>query len=364
MRNVDRVSKAKTIVIGAGIIGAASAFELASLGADVLVMDNGHARATDASFGWINASFFENPEYYALRREGIAAYHRLQKRLDVPVNWTGGLCWEHSGVDFDVQYEGLKAVGYPCEILDGAAIKALEPDLGPAPERAIRFAAEGVAEPIAITERLLAAAIKLGANVARGFQVKGFEERGGQIKGVRTQHGVFHADQVLVAAGTGTETLLSGLQIKLPMLHRPALVITTQRADLKLRHVLATDFGEVRQLPTGALMTPASIGHQGDSSEDLADHPEVAADKAMARLRALFPKAMLGLATSQLAHRPIPQDGFPAVGEVAPGLYAATMHSGITLGALMGELIGREMLHGVSNETARWLAPYRPLRFV
>ena len=39
------MGKLKVIVIGAGIIGAASAFELASLGADVLVLDGGAARA-------------------------------------------------------------------------------------------------------------------------------------------------------------------------------------------------------------------------------------------------------------------------------------------------------------------------------
>jgi glycine/D-amino acid oxidase-like deaminating enzyme len=117
-------------------------------------------------------------------------------------------------------------------------------------------------------------------------------------------------------------------------------------------------------LPNGALMTPAAIGHQGDSAADLDAHPDVAAERSMTRLRALFPEADLQLGAMHLAHRPIPKDGFPAVGEVAPGLYAATLHSGITLAALMGELIGQEILHGVSDDTARWLAPYRPARFV
>lgn len=357
------MAKPKIIVIGAGIVGAASAFNLATQGANILVMDGGGARATDGSFGWINASFFENPEYHGLRVEGIAAYHRLQKRLEVPVSWTGGLCWEFAGDAFEAQFDALKTQGYPCEILERGSIAQLEPDLGNLPERAIRFTAEGVAEPTAIAARFLNAAIEAGAKVMRGLQVLGFEERAGQVCGVRTEQGVFEADQVLIAAGTGTQSLLATLEIALPMLHRPALMLTTKPTKVKLNHVLATDFGEVRQLPNGALTTPAAIGHQGDSSENLAEHPEIAAERSMTRLRALFPDAGLELATMQIAHRPIPEDGFPAVGEVAPGLYAATLHSGITLGALMGELIGQEMMHGVSNETARWLAPYRPSRF-
>ena len=350
-------------MIGAGIVGAASAFELASQGADVLVLDAGLPRATDASFGWINASYFENPEYHALRIEGIAAYHRLQKRLEVPVRWSAGLCWEHSDEAFSAQFEALKAQGYPCEILDQTAIAALEPALGLVPERAIRFAAEGVAEPTLIVRRFLDAASMHGAKIARGFHVQGFEERAGCICGVQTEQGVFTADQVIVAAGTGTQALLKTLGIALPMLDRPALVLTSKSVEWRLNHVLATDFGEVRQLPNGALMTPAAIGHQGDQTTDLGAHPEAAAQRSMSRLRALFPDAGLELATMQMAYRPVPKDGFPAVGEVAPGLYAASMHSGITLGALMGELIGQEVLHGISNETGLWLAPYRPSRF-
>jgi len=355
--------KPKVIVVGGGIIGSACAFELASGGADVLMLDSGSARATDASFGWINASFFENPEYFALRLEGIAAYHRLQKRLDVPVTWTGGLCWEFDGDAFDQQFHDLTKQGYPCDILDRSALSVLEPDVGNLPKRALQFAAEGVAEPSTITQRYKSAALKLGARCASGFHVLGFEERAGRIRGVTTNQGAFEADQVLVAAGTGTQALLATVDVALPMLHRPALVVTTKPAKLRLNHVLATDFGEVRQLPNGALTTPAAIGHQSDRHEQLAEHPNAAAARSMARLQALFPEAKLELAGVQLAHRPVPEDGFPAVGEVMPGLYTATLHSGITLGALMGELIGREILIGESNETARWLAPYRPTRF-
>ncbi len=46
------------IVVGAGIIGAAAAYNLQKSGAQVTIIDAGGANATSASFGWINASFF------------------------------------------------------------------------------------------------------------------------------------------------------------------------------------------------------------------------------------------------------------------------------------------------------------------
>jgi glycine/D-amino acid oxidase-like deaminating enzyme len=60
--------------------------------------------------------------------------------------------------------------------------------------------------------------------------------------------------------------------------------------------------------------------------------------------------------------RPMPADGMPIVG-FAPGrsdLYVAVMHSGVTLGPLVGRLAATEMLDGVRAEP---LAPYRLDRF-
>jgi len=76
------------------------------------------------------------------------------------------------------------------------------------------------------------------------------------------------------------------------------------------------------------------------------------------------PSVPLAWDSVMLANRPMPEDGLPAVGSIGPdGLYVATMHSGITLAALMGELVTEEILQGVSNSTNDLLAPYRPQRF-
>ena len=54
-------------VVGAGIVGSAIALELASRGADVTLVDAGGERASENSFGWINASWFNRPDYFRLR---------------------------------------------------------------------------------------------------------------------------------------------------------------------------------------------------------------------------------------------------------------------------------------------------------
>ncbi|MDG2340192.1 MAG: FAD-dependent oxidoreductase, partial [Paracoccaceae bacterium] len=83
------------IVIGRGIIGASVAFSLQSAGAQVTIVADRSERATDGSFGWINASFYNDDAHHSLRNEGLAAYKRLSQALDIPVNWNGCLCWEN-----------------------------------------------------------------------------------------------------------------------------------------------------------------------------------------------------------------------------------------------------------------------------
>jgi glycine/D-amino acid oxidase-like deaminating enzyme len=60
--------------------------------------------------------------------------------------------------------------------------------------------------------------------------------------------------------------------------------------------------------------------------------------------------------------RPMPEDGMPVVGFAPelPGLYLATMHSGVTLAAAVGRFAATEILDGARIEM---LEPYRPGRF-
>jgi glycine/D-amino acid oxidase-like deaminating enzyme len=60
--------------------------------------------------------------------------------------------------------------------------------------------------------------------------------------------------------------------------------------------------------------------------------------------------------------RPMPEDGKPVVGFAPdlPGLYLATMHSGVTLAAAVGRFAAMEILDGARIEL---LEPYRAERF-
>ncbi len=353
----------KIIVVGAGVIGAATAWNLARSGAQVTVVDAGLPAATAASFGWINASFFLNEDHFRLRVEGISAYHRMAKHLNLPIAWSGCLLWEGTQEELDAQGAALSDLGYRVEKVDADRFTQMEPHVANPPEHALFLPDEAAAEPGALAARLLNAAQVEGARVIRGIAVQGVLQTDNQITGVRTDMGEISADHVVLCTGVATANLLNTLDISLPMLHRPALVIKTHAVDPVLNHILVSDVGEVRQLPDGSLMLPAAVGHQSDDADAPPNDLEAAAQDMLARLQAMLPDIPLILSETMLARRPMPQDGLPAVGQVAPGLYAATMHSGITLAAVMGELISSEVIQGETNHSSAWLTPYRPGRF-
>jgi glycine/D-amino acid oxidase-like deaminating enzyme len=353
----------KIIVVGAGITGAAAAYNLQKAGAQVTIVDAGKSNATQNSFGWINASFFENTAHFHLRAASIAAYRDLCRDLTLPVNWCGSLCWEETGTAFDAHRDALTDLGYPVEEINADQFAKLEPHIAAPPDRCLMFRQEAAAESGPLADCLKNAAVALGARVISGVTVQNFVTEGDKIGGVNTDVGQIKADQTLLAVGTGTQAMMAQLDIPLPMLKRPALMLQTKPVAPILHHVLVSEIGELRQLPGGSLLMPAAIGHQSDDSDALSHLPHEEADRALERLQALLPDVPLSWSHASVAYRPVPEDRLPVVGSATPGLYVATMHSGITLGALIGDLIATEMLMGPTNETSKMLAPLRPARF-
>ena len=68
------------------------------------------------------------------------------------------------------------------------------------------------------------------------------------------------------------------------------------------------------------------------------------------------------LAQVKLGERPVPMDGLPVVGAVpgVPGVFVAVMHSGVTLGPLIGQLLAKEILQGRSSPL---MSSFRASRF-
>lgn len=354
----------RTIIVGAGVIGAALAYRLSLAGIRVTVIDAEAPAfaASGRSFGWINASFYLDHDHFALRQAAMEAFHALATDLGpTGAAWCGAINWEEVGEAQEATATALEDLGYPLRRIGRAAFRRLEPAVADAPEEALLFPSEGAVDLADLTRRLLAGAGQHGARFCFGLPVQEIRLAGGRVSGVATPDGVLQAERVVIAAGTGAPALIAPLGLQLPMLRRPALILRTAPVAPLIGHILASPGQELRQEPDGRILAPTSAGHQSDDASEIGGSPERLAEAAVNRLRAMLPGVDLRLEQVMRAFRPVPGDGFPVAGQTAvDGLWLAIMHSGATLAPLMGALLAREI---VAGDASPLLRSYRPARF-
>lgn len=328
-------------VIGGGIVGAAIAWRLAAEGAPVRLLDAGVTGASHQSIGWINAAWGNAPDYLRLRLNAIAAWQVLTLP-ELGLRWTGTLSWEAD--DPAAHAERHAAIGQPIRVVYRAGIAELEPDLAELPEAAVRCAEEGVADATLAAAAFHRAAVEAGAEIETVRVVPdgaGYRREGGAR---------LDEPAVVVAAGCGTPALTG-----IPIRTVPGLVAQTAPVPAPPAHVLVAPDIMVTPLPDGALLLGGGAGGSRPT-----ETPAAASAALVSRAAALLGQPV------QLDHwwvgqRPVPQDGLPVVGPVPerPGVYAAVMHSGVTLAPLVGRLVAGELLSGRADPL---LAPYRPER--
>ena len=356
--------KQRVIVIGAGIIGASTAYALAKAGVDVVVVERAASAsgATAKSFGWINAAFAETEAYFQLRMAAMQAWRDLDIPTSAPVRWKGALGCEVEGAALTEQAGELQARGYPIEVLDRAGFAALEPEVADPPAKAMLWSAEGAVDPAAATEALLSAAAALGAERLFGCEVRGFLRDGTRITGVETSFGDLRADTVVVAAGVAGEGLVSPLGIRLPMANKVGLIVQTLPVRPAIEHIILSPDIHFRQEDDGRLIAGEIFSGGGAHAGMIADDPRGLAGIILDKLRQRLPGVEgIALGSLMLGVRPTPVDGMPIVGAARgyEGLYLAAMHSGVTLGPLVGRLIADEVM----GQQSELLAEFRPDRF-
>ena len=126
---------ADAIVIGAGIVGAACAYELAQNGLQVLVIDAAQGAATAAGMGHV-VVMDDNPAELALSSASVALWAELVPHMDADCGYShcGTLWIAADDEEMDAAREKqvrLRAAGVPSELLDAAALANAEPALRP-----------------------------------------------------------------------------------------------------------------------------------------------------------------------------------------------------------------------------------------
>jgi D-amino-acid dehydrogenase len=220
----------RVIVVGAGILGASTAWHLARAGAEVVVLDPFlPGRATAAGAGiicpWPSARTDQG--WYAIAAAAARHYPALIASLaeegetDTGYARSGALVLPGPEGDLDAAESRLRArlpqapeAGTP-QRLAPAEARALFPPL--APDLPALYIPGGArVDGRRLAAAFLRAAQRRGATLHEAA-VTDLTARGTRITGAQTQSGVIEADEILLCAGAWAPPLLAPLGLALPV---------------------------------------------------------------------------------------------------------------------------------------------------
>lgn len=301
-----------------------------------LVASDTAPRASDGSLVWLNVSSTHDPTYAALRAASMGLWHKT----DAPVPWQGALLWPENEPALDL----MTKLGWQSEIVNADRFTQLAPGVSDAPKGAVYFPGEGACDPVEMLRwaeaRLNCARISdTVASIAPGR----VSLAGGEI---------LTAEKIIIAAGCATPALVAPLGVEISLKSAPGLFLLTSPAAAMATPVLASPGMDFWQRSDGRFVVATG------ASDTLRQDPKQAASEALAKVQALMPGVGdLTIEKMGVYQRPVPADGLPVVGQVADGIWAAVMHSGMTLAPIIADCVSAEVL---GQPAPHDLAPYRP----
>jgi len=367
----NRYNRAVNItVIGAGVVGSAVAYELASRGAHVRLVDaRGPGRgATGASAG-ILAPHIEShaPAFLRLALCSLASYdafiHRVQtdahQQVEYQRNGTVQVALDATqAAEIIDAARGLQAAGVEHVLLDAHEARQLEPALSDRAAAALLVPAHGYVSASRLTTALVQAAVNHGAVVSTARVLRIDDASQGAT--VITEEEAIHADAIVVATGSWS---IEGGRAPQPPAVKP---IRGQLVHLRLDEPVASRVvwsADCYLVPwrDGSVLVGATVEDVGFDESTTADGVRCllnAASDLMPTLRhARFQEARAGL-------RPRTTDGLPAIGRSStmPHVFHAVGHyrNGVLLAPLTAALMADLVLDGRERPE---LALLRPDRF-
>ena len=358
------------IVVGAGVVGSATAFALARAGASVCLVERDAVavHASQAAAGML-APFAES--------EGEGAAFELGERSLALLPGLVAEVRELSGIDPLLRQTGLLRVGFPdeigtlraraaalraqgCEFLDTDELRKREPRLDPRLAGGIWSPREGHVESALLTRAFAAAAVRRGARLREGCEVLGLERDGERVVGVHTADTVLSAADVVLCMGAWAAAAERWLDVRLPVEPVKGQMIALRSPLPALSSIIWGAPAYLVPRADGSVAVGATVEHAGFDAEPTAEGVAGLVQAARTIIPELAHCAFRG---AWAGVRPGSPDGLPLVGPLpgAPGLMLAVGHyrNGVLLCALTALAVADWLLEGRRWAELGALAPER-----
>ena len=351
---------ADVIIIGGGLVGAATAYGLASRNVRVLVLDGSDrdSRAANANGGlvWLQSKGLDMPAYQQLSRESVALWPHFSAEIkdatavDLQLEQNGGLAFCLGDAEFERRSEIMRrwheqrGVEEPdWEMVGRSDIMKLLPNarIGPDVVGASYCYRDGQVNPLRLLSSLHMGIVRKGGQLRTGSLVQSVQGDG--CGGFTVAFGSEQASaaRVVIAAGLGSKALGAQVGLDVPIRPQRGQMLVTERLEsflpLPLHGLSQTQLGTVL---IGA--TNEEVGFDRSTTSD-----------AAARLSTKAVRWLPELAATKLVRqwaglRIMTPDGHPiyAESETHPGAFIAVCHSGVTLAAAHSGLLAQAVAAG------------------
>ncbi len=410
-RKNEKARRMKVVVLGSGVIGVASAYQLALAGHEVTVVDRQPAAALETSFGNAGevspgySSPWAGPGVPRKAIHWLLMHHRplvIRPTLDLAlVRWVAALLANctaaryeinkgrmvrlaeysrdclvklraETGIRYDERMQGtlqlfrtqkqldgsaadvavLQRLGVGYELLDRAGCVAAEPGLATSRDKfvgGLRLPGDETGDCFKFTQALAELATARGVQFRYGTTIRRVQTlRHGPFDAVVTDGGTLKADACVVALGSHSPLLMRPLGLKLPVYPVKGYSITVPVTDDR-RAPASTVLDETFKIAVTRLGDRIRVG----GTAELAGYSLKLHDARRETLTHVVDDLFPGGGDSSRASfwcglRPMTPDGTPIVGATpVKGLYLATGHG--TLGWTMAAGTGRLVADIVSG---------------
>ena len=362
------------IVIGAGIVGSAVAYELARRGASVDVLEARRAGmgATQASAGML-APYVETrtaSPFLDLTLRSLSLFDEFIDRVEsdsgisIPYRRTGTL----QVASDEAGMQALESVARNVEAHEGVAtrldaktVRAEEPHLAAGAVGGLVIPAHGFVAAGEVARALAVAARRHGAQFVEDSEVRSITPGAGELA-VGTDRGSLSASAVVLAAGSWSSQIeIAGVADTLPVHPVRGQLLRLAWKGHGLRRTTWGDRCYLVPWDDGTLLVGATMEDVGFSEETTVAGVRGLLDAVCA----LLPDAAkAGFVGARAGLRPASADLLPIIGPspACPNLMYATAHyrSGVLLAPLTGTLVAEAIVGGVIDAGLR---PFGPGRF-
>ncbi len=393
----------RIVVVGAGVVGLACAYELLQDGHDVTVVDSGSAGAA-ASHGnaakiavaecgpvpapgmvvqglkWMLRS--DSPLYVKpslspgfvrfmvrMARHCTEEHFRAGLELHLRLASTANDLfdeWQAAGLDFEMhqrgvllayesaehfqgrlrQQEAFSAYGVEAEVLDADGVHRVEPALSDRIRHGLYYPADRQIEPDSLTSTLAEHVHKLGGQVLEHTEVRAFERGASGVGAVVTAHERLPCDGVVLAAGVWSGPLSEQLGTPLPIRPGKGYSVDYAPAPFQLRTSLTLEDAHVAVTPLDGMLRLAGT-MEFSGFDERVNHTRVAAITRAAAEGFRDWDPAVPHRPPWAGMRPMTPDGRPIVGTLDGNVWVASGHGmlGLTLAPSTGRTI-RQLIRG------------------